>query len=168
MFPKKGDYTLGGTCCYWVVYIVLAGLVWAGLTALTSCNDWCNWSSHTYRIRLHSHGLRCRHYGNMSCWYVCTQELVEFHTYMALNYADELLKWSKGEGETRVVQLHSFPQVKTNLRCLDIIEICNYLFGKHASTRMHTHTHASTYTHKHKCAHKHIGTHTNIHAQTNT
>lgn len=39
------------------------------------------------------------------------QELVEFHTYMALNYADELLKWSKGEGETRVVQLHSFPQV---------------------------------------------------------
>ena len=30
---------------------------------------------------------------------------------MALDYSEELLKWSKGGGETRIVQLHTFPQV---------------------------------------------------------
>ncbi|XP_065913928.1 actin-related protein 5-like [Dysidea avara] len=39
------------------------------------------------------------------------QELVEHHTYMALEYPEELLKYSKGEGENRIVQLYSFPQV---------------------------------------------------------
>ena len=30
---------------------------------------------------------------------------------MALEYPEELLKYSKGEGENRIVQLYSFPQV---------------------------------------------------------
>ena len=70
---------------------------------------------------------------------------MENHTYMALNYSEELLKWSKGGGETRVVQLHSFPQViSTTLHvCAQHahVHVCMHTASVCCIACAHTHTH---------------------------
>ena len=58
---------------------------------------------------------------------------------MALNYSEELLKWSTGGGDTRVVQLHSFPQVTTpKIRRHHIVDMFDKVLA---------HTHIRTNTH---------------------